>query len=174
MNKIGGASPGGGSLPPSMDHIPVRKLFWDALEVALEAQTHRLAKDVATALGKPEGPLIKALRDKKVKAYLYDTAADQDVEDMSSFRCNHVIREGPFLRTCDAAVLWAGVDGPRPTCLHHTLHPNPRPPDVSCITPLKVDDKDYYVCTERGEIYNAAGRLCGRLLDGKAVLFEIE
>ena len=164
-----------------MQHIPVRKLFWDALEIALEAQTHRLAKDIATALGQPDGPLLKALRQEKVKAYLLDTAEDQEIEDMSVFRCTHVNREGPFLRPCGAPVLWSDIEGPRPTCLHHTLHPCPRSPDVPALVALKgkgegegEDEKELYASAEKGEIYDATGRLCGRLLDGKVVLFEVE
>ncbi len=161
-----------------MEHIPVRRLFWDALEVALEAQTHRLAKDIATALGQPEGPLLKALRAEKVKAYLLDTTADQEVEDISTFRCNHVIREGPFLRPCGAPVVWSDTDGPRETCLHHSLYPNPRPPDTAVLTPITLEvegaEVRYLINETTGEVFTEHGDLCGRFSGGKLTLFEIE
>lgn len=157
-----------------MEHIPVRRLFWDALEVALEAQTHRLAKDIATALGQPEGPLLKALRTQKVKAYLLDTAGDQDIEDISAFRCSHMVQEGTFLRPCGAPVVWSETDGPRESCPHHSLYPNPRPPDLASLTPIQTDEARYIVKEETGEVFTEKGDLCGRFSNGKLYLFEIE
>ena len=53
-----------------MNSIPVRKLFWEELELALETQTHRLVRDIANVLGQPADPLLKALKDDRVGVYL--------------------------------------------------------------------------------------------------------
>lgn len=155
-----------------MQHIPVRKLFWDALTLALETQTHRLARDIAAVLGQPDAPLIKALRDEKVSAYLFDDAADQEVDDLEAFRCQHYIQVGGLLMPCKQPILW----GAGHTCPAHTLNPSPKGahPGLPVLTPILADDITYYADRESGLVYTVEGIPCGRLVGETLHLFSTE
>jgi hypothetical protein len=153
--------------------IPVRKLFWDALEIALETQTHRLAKDIAAVLGETDAPLLKALRDEKVNVHLVEDAADEEVEDISSYRCQHFDRSGPFWRRCFEPVVWRSGTA-LDSCLHHSLNPCKTIVPAPSLYELNTDEGLYYVNKEARAVYSATGELCGSLSeDGKTVmLFE--
>lgn len=157
-----------------MQHVPVRKLFWDALTLALETQTHRLARDVAAVLGQPDAPLLKALRDEKVSAYLFDDAEDQEVDDLESFRCEHFTQVGAVLMPCNQPILW-GRTGQK-ACPAHTLNPSPKEAhaDLPVLTPLVAEDTTYYVDRAGGTVYTAEGIPCGRLVGETVRLFRIE
>lgn len=156
--------------------IPVRKLFWEALEMALETQTHRLAKDIAAVLGEPDAPLLKALRDEKVSALLFDEAADEDIDDLADHRCQHFTAAGPFWRRCGEPVLWSsGPDRLLNACLYHSMHPCLAVPGPVVYSVATDTDEPLYVNQESKAVYTVTGNLCGRLSDdGKQILlFEI-
>ena len=148
--------------------IPVRKLFWEALEMALETQTHRLAKDIAAVLGEPDAPLLKALREEKVSAMLFDESADADVDDVAEYRCQHFVAAGPFWRRCCEPVVWGSGPGPKPKteCLYHSMNPC-LAAKGPLIHPFQDEDDGitYYVNQETKAVYTADGTLCGRLSD---------
>lgn len=154
--------------------ISVRKLFWDALEIALETQTHRLAKDIATVLGESDAPLLKALREEKVKVRLFEEAADEEVEDLADYRCKHWSAHGPFWRMCCEPVLWRSGAALK-QCLYHTLHPCPNPEGPSVHELITEDGDSLYVNKETKAVYSETGVLCGRLSEegGTVELFEI-
>ena len=154
--------------------IPVRKLFWEALEMALETQTHRLAKDVAAVLGVPDAPLLKALREEKVSVMLFDESADAEVDDLSEHRCQHFVAAGPFWRRCGEPVVWS--PGPKTQCLFHSLNPCLKA-DGPAIHAFEDEDdgSQYYVNRETKAVYTADGTLCGRLSEegGVVELFDV-
>ncbi len=160
--------------PKDRMEIPVRKLFWDALEIALEAQTHRLAKDIATVLGEPDTPLLKALREEKIRVRLVEEASDE-VDDLSDHRCQHWHQTGPVWRKCLEPVLWRSGAEPANVCPYHALHPCPfatGPP----LYGLELEEEGtVYVNQETKAVYTETGALCGRLSeDGARIeLFEV-
>jgi len=157
-----------------MQKIPVRKLFWEALEMALETKTHQLAKDIAAALGEDEKPLLKALRDEKVGVYLFDEPADQDVEDIGEHRCTYIVCTGAFMKPCRGPVVWKGGGGTR--CLQHSLCESSPVAPTQLQTFRPVAGHDILVSTDSQSLYTEDGALCGQLsYDGqKAFVFEVE
>ena len=155
-----------------MQHVPVRKLFWDALTLALETQTHRLARDVAAVLGQPDAPLLKALRDDKVSAYLIEEAADEEVDDLESFRCQHFCQVGGVLLPCRQPVLWCLDVKPR-VCPAHALAPSPKEAFAGLLVlkPIAAEETTYYV-DPVGLAYTAEGVPCGRYEEGVLTLFR--
>lgn len=141
--------------------------------MALETQTHRLAKDVAAVLGMPDAPLLKALREEKVSVMLFDEAADADVDDLGEHRCQHFVSAGPFWRRCGEPVVWSS--GPKTECLFHSLHPCLKADGPAIHTFDDDDGTRYYVNQETKAVYGADGTLCGRLSEeGDEVhLFEV-
>ena len=155
-----------------MQHVPVRKLFWDALTLALETQTHRLARDVAAVLGQPDAPLLKALRDEKVSAYLFEEPADEEVDDLESFRCQHFCQVGAVLLPCRQPVLW-GLDVKPCVCPAHALNPSPKE-SFNGLPVLKaiVADEITYYADPAGLVYTAEGVPCGRYEEAVLTLFR--
>jgi hypothetical protein len=153
--------------------IPVRKLFWDALEIALETQTRRLAKDIAAVLGEPDAPLLKALREEKVKVRLFEDAADEAIEDVSALRCQHYHAVGPFWRLCSEPVVWRSGT-PLTSCLYHSLNPCPAATGDP-VRELHTDEGTFYVNETTKAVYDAAGTLCGTVSDdgAKVTLFDV-
>lgn len=144
--------------------------------MALETQTHRLAKDIAAVLGEPDAPLLKALREEKVSAMLFDESADEEVDDVAEYRCQHFVAAGPFWRRCCEPVVWGS--GPKTECLFHSANPCLTPsPKGPLIHPFHDEDDGatYYVNQETKAVYLADGTLCGRLSDDgtELALFEV-
>lgn len=154
--------------------IPVRKLFWDALEIALEAQTHRLAKDIATVLGEPDAPLLKALREEKIRVRLIEESTDE-VDDLSDHRCRHWHQTGPVWRICGEPVLWRSASEPSTVCPYHALNPCPSVAGPSLFELSVEEEGTFYVNPETKGVFTQTGVLCGCLSeDGTRVeLFEI-
>lgn len=160
--------------------VPIRKLFWDAVELAMEAQVHRLAKDIASALGTSETPLLQALKQERVKVALFEDGADDDVEDFAAHHCSYLIQTpggAPFLMCCGGPVCWrAGT--PTRHCLEHLLLPSntAQARGKPIVQRLVVDEFEGYVCVESGYVYSEDGTLCGRYQERtqRLLLFEPE
>ena len=73
--------------------LPIPRILWESLEIALTAKVHALAKDIAKTLDVDVKPLMTALTKEKVSAYLVEQA-DIDA-DISELRC-----------PCGAAIAW--------------------------------------------------------------------
>jgi len=160
---------------PAMNSIPVRKLFWEELELALETQTHRLVRDIANVLGQPPDPLLKALRDERVSAYLYDEPADQDI-DLSEMRCKELTLKasGAFVAACGHPVVWSSHPGGRRVCFQHSVPcPKPATAGLPPVTLYTVDKTAYYI-TEDGSVFNDAGDIVGRYSDSVLQLFHVD
>lgn len=155
-----------------MQHIPVRKLFWDALTLTLETQAHRLARDIAAVLGQPDAPLLKALRDDKVSAYLLEEAADAETDDLEAFRCDHVCEVGQVLIPCRQPILWGSATK---CCPAHVLHPSPRGAynALPLLRPVAIEGRDLYCDRAIGLVYTLEGVPCGRLTQGVLTLFQV-
>lgn len=176
--KIALGDPAAEDTGATMQSVPVRKLFWEALELALETQTHRLVKEIASAVGQPEAPLRKALREETVRVHLVDETVDQDV-DIEEHRCCDIVRwssTAPYLAPCHAPVLWSG-DGPTKRCLTHTIHPSDIRPslELPVLERLRDDDGEVYsVDTLHGYVYDEAGHLRGRHSNGTLRIFTLD
>ena len=163
-----------------MEQIPIRKIFWDALEMALEAQSHRLARDIAASLQVDETPLLKALKTEKVQVYLYDDTADGDY-DMSEMKCRDIVRlhEGsPFLKRCLAPVVWPNskIDACQHKCLQHRICPSEFGADVSTteqkvVQSITVENAQFYLDSS-GILYKSSGEVAGRL-NSETGVYEI-
>jgi hypothetical protein len=107
-----------------MEHIPVRKAFWDSLVFALNNQVKRLAKDIGVSLGVPEKALLNALKE-ETNVYLFDEEADQ--VDISEMRCKYLVsysEVGRWLVPCSAPVVWSSRPGmKRNLCFEHSMKP---------------------------------------------------
>jgi hypothetical protein len=159
-----------------MNSIPIRKLFWEELELALETQTHRLVREIATVLGQQPDPLLKALRDERVSAYLYDEPADQDI-DLSEMRCKELTLKanGAFVATCNHPVVWSSHPGMRRVCFQHSM-PFKKPSTVGLphVALYTVDTTVYYITLADGCVFNDAGEIVGRYNDSVLQLFHVD
>ena len=76
-----------------------------------------LVKDIATTLGQPDAPLVKALKEQKVAPYIFEEAGDKDIEMRCSTQCQRPTAPR-ILQTCGQPVLWSsGVD----RCAEHAF-----------------------------------------------------
>jgi len=98
--------------------LPIPKIYWDTFQATLQSRVKRLAKEIATTLGESEQPLLKALVNEKVDAYLFEEEGAEMV-DLQSMRCKHIqpTAENPrVLRICGQPVILE-----KTACLHHEL-----------------------------------------------------
>jgi len=163
-----------------MQYIPVRRCFWEALETALEAQTHRLARDIAAALQMDETPLLKSLRQDRISAYLFDDSEDAD-RDLCEMRCKEIVPlcdGSPLVKVCNAPVVWPNSKAEASTCkcLQHTLVPSTlQAPASGRLDPVDMGEGiQYYLDSDSGALYSADGGLVGRKEGEKILLFEEE
>ena len=154
----------------TMNQIPVRKIIWDAFELAIETQARRLAKDVAATLGQDPSPLLKSIRDDTMAVYLFDEAGD-DTIDISEKRCPHLVALGAFLTPCWNPTVWTGHLDTK-ACLKHCLNPSTYKKDKR--TALKRFE-EYYINEENGDVYDQTGVNVGRYSkDGAIQIFELD
>ena len=167
----------------SQVQIPIRKLLWDALELTIETQAKRLARDIADALGQDSSPLLKSIRDEKVSVYLFDEAGDSEV-DLSEYRCQHLITipgQDCYLTPCCNPAVWLQSNkspSSEKACLTHSLTPSQHGIFIyGCKKRTRLKRwNEYYIQEENGKAYNQSGILIGRFCVRKNVLeiFEIE
>ncbi len=103
--------------PPEGTAFPIPKLYWDAFQSTVQAQTKRLAKEIAASLRQPENPLLRALQADKVSVYLFEEEGSEYV-DIQSLRCSELRRnpDSPsVLEPCGQPV----VIGQGKKCPHH-------------------------------------------------------
>jgi hypothetical protein len=90
-----------------MTTLPIPKIYWDVLQSALQTKVKRLAKEIASSIGQPEQPLLKALVTEKVSVYLFEEEGSEFI-DLPSMRCKHYrqIPENPLVVcACNQPVL---------------------------------------------------------------------
>jgi hypothetical protein len=99
--------------------LPIPKArTWDIFQATLQSKVKRLAKEVAATLGEPEQPLLKALLNEKVAAYLFEEEGSEMIE-LQERRCKHIQptpEDAAVLRVCRQPVILG-----KTACLHHEL-----------------------------------------------------
>ena len=158
--------------------IPIRKLLWEALELTIETQAKRLARDVADVLGQDSTPLLKSIRDEKVSVYLFDEAGD-DQFDLSEHRCQHLIiipGQESYLTPCWNPAVWLNskIITSEKACLIHSITPSIHGTNNNKKAKLKRWN-EYYIEQTNGYTYNQSGSFVGRFDSNKNILevFEI-
>lgn len=120
-----------------MATLPIPKLYWDVFQGAFQTKIKRLAKEIATSLGQPEQPLLKALIAEKVDVYLFEEEGSEFI-DLPSMRCKHQIVSSEnlsVLKTCDQPVLLG-----KQACLLHELRVEGPSPSLPKFRVVKDSD----------------------------------
>jgi hypothetical protein len=151
----------------------IPSLLWDSLEGALSANIHRLAKDIAKTLGQEPGPLLAALKAKKVGLFVANEGGDRDIE----MRCDYVCRRQgtAFMMPCGQPILWC--EKVRRCPEHMYLKATMVPARYMQLTPLSESGEPAQLFyAEDGVVYGADGAACGRYNAERKVLtlFEVE
>ena len=151
-------------------HIP--RMFLEAIEMALNGPTRRLAKDIAAALGKPEEPLLKSIQENKVCLRVFDESCDTDIEGM---RCKYYVPYNEhFLVYCNEPVIWLSrPHTSRERCLHHIACKQP-PILLPKITIMSGGDTKYFVDMEASLVYTEDGVNVGTYKDETITIFAVE
>jgi hypothetical protein len=93
--------------PPEGIALPLPKIYWDAFQSTVQAQTRRLAKEIASKLRQSENPLLQALQSEKVNVYLFEEEGSEYV-DLERMRCDEMRRsvENPsILEKCGQPIV---------------------------------------------------------------------
>ena len=152
----------------------VPSMLWDSLEGALSANIHRLAKDIAKTLGREPGPLLTALKQKKVGIFVANESADRDIE----MRCDYICRRPgtALIMACGQPILWS--ENVRRCPEHIYLAGAARPTGLTVLTRLSDTGSEgqplYYA--DDGTVYGADNVACGHYYPAakRLVLFEVE
>jgi len=143
----------------------IPSILWDAFEEALQTNMLRLAKDIATTLGKPHHPLMEAIKKQKVRPYLVDSANDE-----IDIACDYVCQrpDAPaFLQPCAQAILWGYKRCPQ----HMYLEKEPLPP-FPFLKRVRNDDETLFAIEDT--LYDGENQAKGRITDKKVFLFEVK
>ena len=103
----------------SQVQIPIPRIYWDTLQTSLHAEVKRLAKEVAKTLHQPEQPLLKAIQQNTLGAYLFEES-NAELVDIQAMRCKHFVpsSENPsVLCPCNQPIL-LGAGNACPAHLH--------------------------------------------------------
>lgn len=150
----------------------VPSIIWDSFEEALQTNMERLARDVATCLGQPEQPLLKAIKSTKVQPYLIELNDDSRDIDI---RCDYICQRGDSMRLlqpCGQAVFWGATKSSR--CPQHMYSVVNVPSSLPTLKVLStIEDVPQMYVGEDDTLYDAEYIARGRIADGKIILFEI-
>jgi hypothetical protein len=138
-----------------MATLPIPKLYWDVFQGAFQTKIKRLAKEIASSLGQPEQPLLKALVAEKVDVYLFEEEGSEFI-DLPSMRCKHQIMSSEnlsVLKTCDQPVLLG-----KQACLLHELKAEGPPPPLPKLRIVKDLDtgNSFWVNSENAVLDKAS------------------
>jgi hypothetical protein len=122
-----------------------------------------LVKDITSTLGVPDAPLLKALKEDKVGAYLFDEPADQDA-DISDMRCQHFVQineTSPYLVRCSAPIVWSSQPvAKHDRCLQHSITACQKPSNIPTVKHVVADKTTYIIDGEY--VYLDDGTLAGK------------
>ena len=145
----------------------VPTVIWDAFELALQTNMHRLVKEIATAVGKPHAPLMDAIKAKKIRPYLAETG--DDAESLE-FSCD-LLCVGPstpaIQQVCRQPILWgSGVH----RCPSHLFAAQPTEslPTVQSLTTHPT------LFASDGTLYDGTFQAVGTITDTEIRIFEVE
>lgn len=103
--------------------LPISKIYWDAFHSVLKQSAESLARDIATTLGEPSAPLLKAIKDNTLNLYLFDESSS-DSYDIESMRCVQLIESfdsSSVLVCCNNPVLISSTpSAPTKYCSEHS------------------------------------------------------
>lgn len=154
--------------------LPIPRIYWDALQTSLHSEVKRLAKDVARCLHRPEQPLLKAIQQNTLGAYLFEEA-NSELVDIQSMRCCHLApsSENPCVLTkCNQPILVGAGNA----CPAH-LHKKPIETSVQRLRIVKSSFGETFWIDEQN-IIRKKGDLkpCGKYIPDtkQCILFEVE
>lgn len=105
-----------------MQLVPIQKIYWDSFLYVLKQSSEQLARDISDSLGQPTQPLLKAIRENMVSAYIFDESANTDV-DIETMRCSHFIPQSDTTSVyvcCQNPIVWSSTPGVLNTrCIEH-------------------------------------------------------
>ena len=140
----------------------IPSILWDAFEEALQTNMLRLAKDIATTLGKPHHPLIEAIKKQKVRPYLVDSA-NEEIDIACDYICQRP--DAPaFLQPCAQAVFWGFKRCPQHMYLEKEVHRFP------VLKRVEINDEPLFVAQD-GMVYDGEYESKGRIV-GKRIFYE--
>lgn len=143
----------------------IPSILWDAFEEALQTNMLRLAKDIATTLGKSHHPLMEAIKKQKVRPYLVDSANDE-----IDIACDYICQrpDAPALiQPCRQAILWGFKRCPQ----HMYLEKAPLP-QLPVGKRVEIDEETLYL--EDDVLYDGEYEAKGRIVSNKLFLFEVK
>jgi hypothetical protein len=145
---------------------PVPSILWDAFTDVMEANTLRLAKEIAQSLGVSHLPLMTAIRAKKTQPYVVEFSSDERDIDL---RCDHVCQKGHRIEVCAQPILW--IDPTSKRCPQH-LYSKPLPPKLLPIL-SPTSDPELFI-TEDGTLYDADYVVKGRRQGEKMFMLQLD
>lgn len=154
--------------------LPIPRIYWDLLQTSLHAEVKRLAKDVARCLHKPEQPLLKAIQDDTLGAYLFEEA-DAELLDIQTMRCSHLVPSQENLSVlckCNQPILL----GKGTACPAHLQKENKEPP-VFKLRIIKSSFGETFWVDEHNVIRRKGDlKPYGKYISGtkQCIVFEIE
>jgi len=132
---------------------PVPDIIWSSMETVLHANMYRLAKDIAKALGKPEAPLLQALKE-PIRPYIFEEAEAPEIDARCGFMCQKP--ETPlYSEPCGRAIMWGTK-----VCAEHAYKKATPPPAIK-LQALDMEEEALAV-SEDGTVYNADYEAVGR------------
>jgi len=147
-----------GDSTPFKRGTAISQIIWDSLENTLEMNMQRLAKDIAASLGQPVAPLMAAIKELKVKPYIFDEGDEKEVD----MRCKYICQPPStplFCQPCGRPVLWSATGAPR--CAEHAYS---RPVQYSLPVLEKIEYKDMEIFVgEDDTVYDIDYEVVGHL-----------
>ena len=143
----------------------IPSILWDAFEEALQTNMLRLAKDIATTLGKPHHPLMEAIKKQKVRPYLVDSGNDE-----IDIACDYICQrpDSPaFLQPCAQAILWGFK-----RCPQHIYLEKDTIPQLPIVKSVEFEEEPLFA--EDHVLYDGENQAKGRITDKKVFLFEVK
>jgi hypothetical protein len=158
---------------PEGTSFPLPKLYWDAFQSTVQAQTKRLAKDIAASLRQSEHPLLKALHAEKVSVYLFEEEGSE-YTDLQSMRCKEFCRNSEnlhILEPCNQPV----VIGQGTKCPHHLY--SKKTPVLRTLQKLRIikdSEGTKYWLTNENILLNSELEPVGRFQSNTRRIFVFE
>lgn len=117
------------------------------MESVLHANMYRLAKDIAKTLGKPEAPLLEALKADPIRPYIFEESDPPEIDVRCGFMCQKP--ETPhYSEPCGRAIMWGSS-----RCAEHAYQKEAPLPAMK-LTALDTEEEPLAV-SEDSTVYNA-------------------
>jgi hypothetical protein len=110
-----------------MQQVPIQKIYWESFLFVLKQSSEQLARDISESLGQPAPPLLKAIRENTMNAYIFDESANAEI-DIETMRCKHFVpysNSSSVYVACRNPILWSSTPGVLNTrCVEHAHSPS--------------------------------------------------